>query len=289
MFMLSAYLSSPSLFLPSTGRRVPYSYPFSHVTLIRTVVVSKGVALSHLPCSSGPAQQQLAVTDIRDHDSVAVDLTFSAIKECLSDAELRAAVSLRIRTFYNFKQSFGVEDYKRYLIEREYEALKERIAGKWMTFKRVSCINVTIPVSPTFESFYELYSSCKVPYGGNEHIVVGTLDVNQCFGLADEIIGKKPEGSGSDLRRAYLSNLCVAKELHRNGLGYALVSNSKIVARQWGVTDLYVHVAKDNEAAQRLYDKCGFVYENEEPAWQARFLGRPQRFLLWFDLREENL
>jgi RimJ/RimL family protein N-acetyltransferase len=44
-------------------------------------------------------------------------------------------------------------------------------------------------------------------------------------------------------------------------------------------------VAIDNEGAQKLYEKCGFVYENEEPAWKARFLGRPRRFLLWIGLR----
>lgn len=56
-----------------------------------------------------------------------------------------------------------------------------------------------------------------------------------------------------------------------------------------GISDLYVHVAVDNEAAQKLYQKSGFIYENEEPAWQARFLGRPRRFLLWADLTHNNL
>ena len=37
-----------------------------------------------------------------------------------------------------------------------------------------------------------------------------------------------------DFARAYLSNVCVAKELHRNGLGYALIAKSKMVAEDWG-------------------------------------------------------
>jgi RimJ/RimL family protein N-acetyltransferase len=56
-----------------------------------------------------------------------------------------------------------------------------------------------------------------------------------------------------------------------------------------GITDLYVHVAINNEAAQKLYNKCGFVYESEEPAWKARFLGRPRRLLLWLDLKKDAL
>lgn len=51
-----------------------------------------------------------------------------------------------------------------------------------------------------------------------------------------------------------------------------------------GITDLYVHVAVDNEPAKKLYMKSGFVYESDEPAWQARFLDRSRRLLLWMGL-----
>lgn len=51
-----------------------------------------------------------------------------------------------------------------------------------------------------------------------------------------------------------------------------------------GITDLYVHVAVDNEPAKNLYTKSGFIYESDEPAWQARFLDRPRRLLLWTGL-----
>lgn len=51
-----------------------------------------------------------------------------------------------------------------------------------------------------------------------------------------------------------------------------------------GITDLYVHFAVDNEPAKQLYMKSGFIYENDEPAWKARFLDRPRRILLWTGL-----
>ncbi|MBA0709010.1 hypothetical protein Golax_024083, partial [Gossypium laxum] len=91
-------------------------------------------------------------------------------------------------------------------------------------------------------------------------------------------------GIEADFGRAYLSNVCVARELHRNGLGYDIVTKSKIVAEEWGITALYVHVAVDNEPAKNLYMKSGFIHENDEPAWQARFLDRPRRILLWIGL-----
>ncbi|KAF1001951.1 hypothetical protein AG4045_016549 [Apium graveolens] len=95
------------------------------------------------------------------------------------------------------------------------------------------------------------------------------------------------QGAKADHARAYISNVCVAEELYRNGLGYSLVTESKRVAEDWGISDLYVHVAFDNEAAKNLYIKTGFVHENDEPAWQARFLDRPRRILLWSDLSKD--
>jgi len=47
-------------------------------------------------------------------------------------------------------------------MEREYEALKERVAGMRIGFKRVACINATLPLSPSLASARELCSSCKV-------------------------------------------------------------------------------------------------------------------------------
>lgn len=89
-------------------------------------------------------------------------------------------------------------------------------------------------------------------------------------------------------------------------MGYELIAESKRVAEDWGktyinilfdlqffmsfhskilkfpgISDLYVHVAVNNEAAKNLYIKSGFTMESDEPAWQARFLDRPRRLLLW--------
>lgn len=133
--------------------------------------------------------------------------------------------------------------------ELEFEALKNRIAGKHSGFKRVACVIATIPLSEALEFMDDLCSSCK--------------------------------GYAADFTRAYLTNVCVAKELQRKGIGRALVMQSVKIAQQWDMTDLYVHVAVDNDAARCLYEKSGFIYESEEPAWRARFLDRPRRCLLW--------
>ncbi|KAJ9162869.1 hypothetical protein P3X46_022611 [Hevea brasiliensis] len=214
-----------------------------------------------------------------------VDKSSLIIAETEAEDELWAASCLRVRSFYEFTpSSYGLQDHKRYLAEREFEAVKERIAGKRTGFRRVSCINATLPLSQLSSLSEDLCAECKYTNNGEERVVVGTLDLNQCLRLPDEITGKKPEGIGADFMRAYLSNVCVAKELQRRGLGYELVAESKIVAQEWGISDLYVHVAVENEPAKKLYTKSGFIYENDEPAWQARFLDRPRRLLLWIGI-----
>ncbi|KAM0847082.1 hypothetical protein ACQ4PT_055248 [Festuca glaucescens] len=213
-----------------------------------------------------------------------------AVREFVTLDELRAAVRLRVRTFYEYsRDTVGAEDHRKGLAEREYEALQNRISGNMINFQRVACINGTVPLLPSLMSAEELCSACKFVEDGEERIVVGSLDLNQCLWLPDELTGKRPGVNESSHTRAYLSNVCVAKELQRNGLGYALVGKSKKLAREWGITDLYVHVAINNEAAQKLYMKSGFVYESEEPAQQARHLGRPRRLLLWLDMKNEPL
>ncbi|XP_015583294.1 uncharacterized protein LOC8270697 isoform X2 [Ricinus communis] len=191
------------------------------------------------------------------------------IAETEAEDELWAASCLRVRSFHNFHDSsFSIQDHKKYLAEREFEAVKERISGKRTGFRRVSCINATLP-SSQLSDYDDLCTECKYTNNGEDRVVVGTLDLNQCLRLPDEITGKKPEGIGADFLRAYLSNVCVAKELHRQGLGYELIAKSKLVAQEW---------------AKKLYMKSGFIFEDDEPAWQARFLDRPRRLLLWFGL-----
>ena len=59
-----------------------------------------------------------------------------------------------------------------------------------------------------------------------------------------------------------------------------LVGAAAEYAASRAVSDLYVHVAVDNAAAQRLYQQCGFVVEKQESAGAARALSRPARRLL---------
>ncbi|XP_066330111.1 GCN5-related N-acetyltransferase 7, chloroplastic-like isoform X3 [Miscanthus floridulus] len=116
-----------------------------------------------------------------------------AVREFVTLDELRAAVRLRVRSFYEYAvDSVGTEDYRKALADREFEALQDRISGKMINFQRVSCINGTVPLSPSLMSAEELCSTCKFVEDGEERVVVGSLDLNQCLWLPDELTGKRP-------------------------------------------------------------------------------------------------
>ncbi|GFZ06739.1 acyl-CoA N-acyltransferases (NAT) superfamily protein [Actinidia rufa] len=122
-----------------------------------------------------------------------LDKSALIVAEATSEDELWAAACLRIRTFRNFRESVGIEDHKRYLAEREFEAIKERVAGKRTGFRRVSCINATLPLSHVLSFSDDLCSACKFSEDGEERVLVGSLDLNQCLSLPEEIIGMKPQ------------------------------------------------------------------------------------------------
>ncbi|XP_042499674.1 uncharacterized protein LOC122077839 [Macadamia integrifolia] len=277
--------SLPHLSNPHRRRRTSASNSYRSCRTIPNFYNPRNHSPVFLPCRrTGGQSRSIISSHLCTPETITLDRSALDIAEAVSEEELWAAACLRIRSFHEFRDSYGIEDHRKYLAEREFEALKERIAGTRIGFKRVSCINATLPLSKTSIFSDDLRSTLKFSANGGDRVVVGSLDLNQCLRLPDEITGEKPEGIGADFARAYLSNVCVAKELHRNGVASALVAKSKRVAEEWGITDLYVHVAVDNEPAKKLYMKSGFIYENDEPAWQARFLDRPRRMLLWIGL-----
>ncbi|RRT83349.1 hypothetical protein B296_00005366 [Ensete ventricosum] len=177
----------------SASWREPRALPFLCAPQIRPALEVAGFA------GASPAAFRLC-----HNENLAVDAATLAVKECESDDELLAAVRLRVRTFYDeFDQSSGDQDQRRHLEEREFEALKDRIDGKRIGFKRVSCINATLPLSPSLGQADGLCSACTVSHlccmnmqfsqNGEDRVVVATLDINQCLKLADELTGKRPE------------------------------------------------------------------------------------------------
>ncbi|XP_039019068.1 uncharacterized protein LOC120150445 isoform X2 [Hibiscus syriacus] len=152
-----------------------------------SVVVTTGRPIRFLPVA--------ATTTTHHHQQyLSIDRSSLTVAEAVEEDQLWAAACLRVHSFNDFQSpTYGIQDHKRYLAEPEFVALKERIAGKREGFKRVSCINTTLPLSQLPSSATDLRASCKFTSNGEDRVVVGTLDLNQCLWLPEEIAGTKPE------------------------------------------------------------------------------------------------
>eukprot|EP00250_Pteridium_aquilinum_P014032 c21734_g1_i1 orf=73-957(+) len=210
-----------------------------------------------------------------------------SVFQAYCDAHLQAACNLRVCTFNDFRQTYRIEEHCRFLSAIELEALKEKVEGKRPGFGKVICVLATVPIR---DAYFEkdLLPICKITGQTDgaveDRLVVGSLDLNQTPKLPDEMSGSRPEGVEGQYRRGYLSNVCVAKAVRKNGVGTNLIKHARMLALSQGISDLYTHVAVENVSARRLYEKSGFVLEKEEKASEARLMGRPPRLLLWMDL-----
>lgn len=198
---------------------------------------------------------------------------------------IRAAAYLRALSFYTYPEGRTEEALKlhrKMKTDDEFSALTSKVAGLEQGYKRIVCTLALYPLACLDDrSIVDLHPALKVTFvNGEEHVLVGSLDLNQGKILPGEIVGNKPEGLNADRERGYLSNVCVAPLMRQRGIGVALLQQAQKIAQLWGITSLYVHVVATNEAAVKLYNKGGFLLEKEESASDARRQARPRRSLL---------
>ena len=63
------------------------------------------------------------------------------------------------------------------------------------------------------------------------------------------------------LDEAEIANVCIRKDMRNQGLGLAMMSFIIKLAKELGVSTMYLEVRESNTAAQALYKKLGF-FEN---------------------------
>jgi ribosomal protein S18 acetylase RimI-like enzyme len=77
----------------------------------------------------------------------------------------------------------------------------------------------------------------------------------------------------------YVSNLAVSSDFRQQGVARALLTNCEQITRDWGYSELYLHVMADNDRGMNLYRKLGYEIVSSEFLWSW--------FLFWF--RPERL
>ncbi len=67
-------------------------------------------------------------------------------------------------------------------------------------------------------------------------------------------------------RAAYVTDVLVVEPMRRRGIATLLLQDAAELARAAGLARLVLHVAPDNDAALKLYEKLGFVRGEDTPA-----------------------
>ena len=77
----------------------------------------------------------------------------------------------------------------------------------------------------------------------------------------------------------YISNLAVAQNYRRLGIGTQLLDKCEQIASDWGYHEIRLHVLDSNDAAKQLYCDRGYQISQIEPNWGMWF-DRSRRLLL---------
>ncbi|KAK7328822.1 hypothetical protein VNO77_22946 [Canavalia gladiata] len=173
-------------------------------------------------------------------------------REAVLDEEYWTAAWLRAESHWENKTyERYIDSYKRKFAEQEFNALKRRC--KVPNGDSCACI-----ITVRKEQKNVKHSVLKS--------VVGTLDLNIRYLLQGETfpgervkaplfcsINRTPPS-----RYGYIANLCVAKSARLQGIASNMMYFAVEAAKSNGVTQVYVHVDRNNRPAQKLYQKMGF-------------------------------
>jgi ribosomal protein S18 acetylase RimI-like enzyme len=100
-------------------------------------------------------------------------------------------------------------------------------------------------------------------------IIVGTIEVT----LRSVLWPTSPQ-------YPYISNLAVAQDYRRLGIGSQLLTACEQAALDWGYRETRLHVLDCNESAKQLYCQNGYQISQIEPNWGSLWFDYSPRLLL---------
>lgn len=114
------------------------------------------------------------------------------------------------------------------------------------------------------------------------------LQVRNCPITTDVILGTVEMGLRSpnpwivsrSRQFPYLSNLAVHARYRRLGVAQQLLSRCEAIARQWGYSQICLHVLENNRPAKRLYFKAGYRVAEVDRGFNSLLFGQPRRLLM---------
>lgn len=103
----------------------------------------------------------------------------------------------------------------------------------------------------------------------SEDMIVGTI----------EVALRSPSIWTTNVQYPYISNLAVANEFRRLGIGRQLLARCERTALNWGYQETRLHVLDSNDAAKQLYCGSGYQISQIEPNWGNLWENSPRLLL----------
>jgi ribosomal protein S18 acetylase RimI-like enzyme len=103
----------------------------------------------------------------------------------------------------------------------------------------------------------------------SESVIVGTIEVT----VRSVLWQTSPQ-------HPYISNLAVAEDYRRLGIGSQLLIACEQAALDWGYREARLHVLDCNESAKQLYCQNGYQISQIEPNWGSLWFDYSPRLLL---------
>ncbi|KAH1209505.1 N-alpha-acetyltransferase MAK3 [Glycine max] len=173
-------------------------------------------------------------------------------REAVLDEEYWTAAWLRAESHWEDRPyDRYVDNYKRKFAEQEFNALKRRC--KVQNGDSCACI-ITGRLIPGYY-YYTFYLIVALPTRLKVLMHFATRSFLQERVKAPLFcsINRTPPS-----RYGYIANLCVIKSVRRQGIASNMMSFAIEAAKSNGLTQVYVHVDRNNRPAQILYQKMGF-------------------------------
>ena len=108
----------------------------------------------------------------------------------------------------------------------------------------------------------------------------GGVKGDRLVGMVEISLRSAPIWCVSTHQYPYISNLAVRSQFRRQGAAWQLLVTCEQIAREWGFSDLYLHVLENNHQARQLYQKLGYTSLQVEETWESWLLGRSRRLFL---------
>ncbi|TYQ27657.1 GNAT family N-acetyltransferase [Pseudanabaena sp. UWO310] len=142
---------------------------------------------------------------------------------------------------------------------------------------------IMLDLSSRFGEKTPCYACLVATHPANKSLPIATLEICMRYvptkGHQNFWLGREMQ------QHPYIFNLAVHPHWRRRGVAKQLLLAAEGTVKQWGYSQLYMHVLEDNQTARNLYDRVGYQMYDREGNLNYWLLRKPRRFLLQKKLR----